>query len=1515
VARRALLLGVDDYGDPALELAAPANDVDRLADTLTRLLGYEATAVRALVSSRKPALTTNTLRREIDRFCTAAEAGDELLIYFSRHGMEWQGHRLLVPPDYYTDDPRPRSELLADSDLYALARRSPARQVLFVIDACREGVHLEVVADKSPGPDPTDQAAPDPEGPTVAVLFSCAAGAYSYAVSGDQPFSYFTRAFADALGEEGEAATLREVIGLTQAALDRLLPAGAVQVIHLDERPNLGRAGQPAGMILRENQAARLRRRMAASPWCQAVTAGPLWPLLAGEPEGLRDQVLSICLESEDLVRRAAQALPDQRWRDGEAPHRVIHRLARLLGERLGETLSPADAAVAIAVPLVYESVLAAAELALVGAPGKALDPLDSDALARADGRLGRTLRERYASDTAWARRRALLVRRGLNAAARDLTAWQLTRFLHESGEVWDWGAGSRGDDPDLVAMHGALARVLTLAPLKTVATDPRIGRLLDGPRLVALARLLFAGFDEIEQQRAPDCTHPLKPSRPFGEGTGAWSLEEVKLAHLLSLAADMALDPRRLSPLIPEHLGLAAEIEPARVRRTLAQCAWHPDGKGLALGLECPHEAIDAALREQVRTLDAHLHRLARGEALDARQRGGLPEFISDRRLEPERIDGQPRYRTDHLGFSLDQGRVRELLMGESLYGKPALALRELYQNALDACRYRRARDRWLRATGQLDDATPPYRGRITFNAGEDEGRAFIECGDNGIGMAERHLRTLFAKAGRRFADSHEFHLELADWEAAGIRFWPNSRFGIGVFSYFMLADEVLIESQRDRRPGGSAEAGFRARVSGSGGLFRVQQTNDLIQSGTRVRLYLSEGHGDTEALLAGIDEWLWVPEFETRIRGAGERVMAAGQPGPVMVKKFGPFAPIPESADDAGQCRVWWHSHENGVLLADGLNPLYRNEQFDSHSEGIAALVVNLTESERPELSVDRSEITQWDIGKRWLWRLLLESGWVHLAAVPDIQLSRLGELFAHYPRLIRWLDQALRSGNLRNCRIGAGGRDNPIKDASIGICPADNYLMSPDPRDPRVDDWDLHETLQRLLRGRLQRLKRAGIQHHWPPFDALQGFDADRDWPDLPLCAWHLVRSLPVGLGGFLVTVANERFSEREIGELHASLAALGLEIPMTSAIPPELKLSQRQIKLLSRNLDGRPPWLSSIPPGHLVLASEKWSLSLKEVKDLVVPLVKLGIGAANLDLIPDRLELTEAQMRLWSRHHQEEDHWWGLWRDQRRFLDRIPAFHLVRSASEWPLELAEIKALARTLGGIGVPIPDLDTLPDDLVLDELQLSLLPPLANSDAPESEAIPLGTLLGAGERYSLALGDVLDRAKPLLALGLTVPVVDDTARVFRADREQMDLISAGLNGKRPWVERVTIGHLLRAAGRWRASPKEARAIAAPLEQLGIPVPRIPQHAEIRLRDRWVYAQVVALLERSGVRSLALDAWDLCKPVWDDGPENVPLPTIENPADYREALEVLGECGMDVTEALAFAKFCAARTD
>ena len=137
------------------------------------------------------------------------------------------------------------------------------------------------------------------------------------------------------------------------------------------------------------------------------------------------------------------------------------------------------------------------------------------------------------------------------------------------------------------------------------------------------------------------------------------------------------------------------------------------------------------------------------------------LPGQLSSGGVTPVLEKGRPAYTTPHQQFTLAQNEVRELLMGDQLYGDPDLAIREMYQNALDACRYRHARLQFLARSGRQSD----WKGKITFRQGVDRGRPYVECQDNGIGMGVHEIDFRFSRAGKRFADLPEFIEEQELW------------------------------------------------------------------------------------------------------------------------------------------------------------------------------------------------------------------------------------------------------------------------------------------------------------------------------------------------------------------------------------------------------------------------------------------------------------------------------------------------------------------------------------------------------------------------------------------------------------------------------------------------------------------------------------------------------------------------------------------------------------------------------
>lgn len=131
---------------------------------------------------------------------------------------------------------------------------------------------------------------------------------------------------------------------------------------------------------------------------------------------------------------------------------------------------------------------------------------------------------------------------------------------------------------------------------------------------------------------------------------------------------------------------------------------------------------------------------------------------------------------------FTLQQNKIIQLLMGVGLYKDQNACLRELYQNAMDACKCMQNKEH---AKGR------DYYGKIEFGLENDEINTYLYCRDNGIGMSEGIIENYLLKIGNSYYKSSDFYREQATW---GSDFVPTSQFGIGILSCFMIANRMEI-------------------------------------------------------------------------------------------------------------------------------------------------------------------------------------------------------------------------------------------------------------------------------------------------------------------------------------------------------------------------------------------------------------------------------------------------------------------------------------------------------------------------------------------------------------------------------------------------------------------------------------------------------------------------------------------------------------------------------------------------
>jgi hypothetical protein len=164
---------------------------------------------------------------------------------------------------------------------------------------------------------------------------------------------------------------------------------------------------------------------------------------------------------------------------------------------------------------------------------------------------------------------------------------------------------------------------------------------------------------------------------------------------------------------------------------------------------------------------------------------------------------------------FSLQEIEILNLLMGDRLYERKEECLRELLKNAVDACRMRKFR------TAKEGE---PYTPIIKFELNSDE----LIITDNGIGMDKYIIENYFTKIGKSFYKSEEFIEESCD-------FSPVNELGIGVLSYFMIANKISIETKAEEEDAISLE------IDDFSGYFFVKKGN-MKRPGTKINLSLKK-------------------------------------------------------------------------------------------------------------------------------------------------------------------------------------------------------------------------------------------------------------------------------------------------------------------------------------------------------------------------------------------------------------------------------------------------------------------------------------------------------------------------------------------------------------------------------------------------------------------------------------------------------------------------------------------------
>ncbi|WHX68769.1 ATP-binding protein [Peribacillus frigoritolerans] len=175
--------------------------------------------------------------------------------------------------------------------------------------------------------------------------------------------------------------------------------------------------------------------------------------------------------------------------------------------------------------------------------------------------------------------------------------------------------------------------------------------------------------------------------------------------------------------------------------------------------------------------------------------------------------------YTIADLKFRIDYNQVTNLLMGEQIYGSKKMGLRELIQNAIDACKVRSELEAQQKEFGD-DNYEPTVRIIL------DENRNEVVISDNGIGMSFTVLKNYFLNVGASYYKSDEFLLK-------DFKYKPIGNYGIGFLSCFMLSDTVKVQTRNYQEP-----TRYDVELSKNDEFVCINHNNDVGFDGTKVIL-----------------------------------------------------------------------------------------------------------------------------------------------------------------------------------------------------------------------------------------------------------------------------------------------------------------------------------------------------------------------------------------------------------------------------------------------------------------------------------------------------------------------------------------------------------------------------------------------------------------------------------------------------------------------------------------------------
>lgn len=186
---------------------------------------------------------------------------------------------------------------------------------------------------------------------------------------------------------------------------------------------------------------------------------------------------------------------------------------------------------------------------------------------------------------------------------------------------------------------------------------------------------------------------------------------------------------------------------------------------------------------------------------------------------------------------FRPSSRKILSLLSGTELYGTTFAAVRELLQNAFDAVWEQIALEWRLADDPEAYDDILAVRRRVGLSVEVEGDEVWLSCVDTGAGMTKRIIEDYLLVGGAEIRP--EVRVLERHCAAKGLYFGRTGQFGIGMLSYFMIADRLELETRRSSAGIDEDATGWRFEVEGLDSFGELRRSARL-NHGTSVRLRL---------------------------------------------------------------------------------------------------------------------------------------------------------------------------------------------------------------------------------------------------------------------------------------------------------------------------------------------------------------------------------------------------------------------------------------------------------------------------------------------------------------------------------------------------------------------------------------------------------------------------------------------------------------------------------------------------